>query len=792
MRIKLILLLLISFLGVQLFAQMSDSQVIEYVKSEHAKGVSQKTIGLVLMQRGVSKEQLERIKAQVENEKSASGGQSSSNIQSTEVLRTSSDQIIDFTSVDRDDINEIYGRDIFNHKNLSFFPSVNIPTPANYQLGVGDEVIIEIWGVSQETIRQTISPEGSITINNLGPVYLAGLTVKEANNFLKQKLSSLYAGLSQGESSSIRLSLGQIRTIQVNVLGEVEVPGTYSLSSLSSVFHALYQAGGITKLGSLRNIHVYRNAKKIASVDIYEYLLNGKLSNDVRLFDGDVIIVPTYAELVSIDGSIKRPMKYEMKEGETLSNLITFAGGFSSGAYREVINVYRKSGSYKSLYSVSNKEQDSFKLENGDDIKVTDGLNEFSNLVYIDGRVFRPGDYQISQQVRTVEDLIMQAGGLKEDAFLQRAIIKRQKDDLNYETIPFDLYDLQIGGMASKIDLKKNDSIFITSEGIVQDLGDFTILGYVANPGKYKYADNTTIKDLILMAGGLLGSASTSKVDIARRVIDPASLTVSKEISEVFSFSLDDGLSIKGQEFILKPYDQVYIRKSPTYEVQRNANVRGEILFPGNYALVTKTQRLSDLIRLAGGLTPNAYAEGARLVRKQTADELARQKTSLEIANRGVLNDSISKGLLDTNLHYTVGIDLATAIAKPGSPQDIVLQADDELIIPEYDAFIKVNGSVLYPNSVLYKKGKGLDYYISQAGGFGKNADKKRTYYVYMNGKVAKAKGKEKGEIYPGSEIIVPEKPEKQGMTTGEKVAITSAATSMAAVVISLINSLAK
>lgn len=797
-----------------LSAQMSDNQVIEYVKTEHAKGVSQEAIGKALIQRGVTQSQLLKIKNQIEqqNQSNTEVGRNSSgsilrtapldrtNMKQAERLSSSQFNKTIYWNVDGDSIiimdtirNEVFGKNIFNKKNLTFAPEMNIPTPTNYKLGAGDEVVIDVWGASQTTIRKTITPEGSINIENLGPIFLTGMTVEQANDFVKRKLSVLYAGVEDEDGTSyISLTLGQIRAIQVNVMGEVVAPGTYTVSSLSSVFHALYLAGGINDIGSLRSVNLYRGGKKIASVDIYDYLLHGKSSDEIRLSDGDVIIVPAYQSLVSITGEIKRPMLYEITKGEHVNDLVNYAGGFTGKANVENISISRKTGKYRQMYTLSPETMSSFTLADGDSISIRKGLKRYENRVEIEGSVLFPGYYEIGGDIKTVKDLIKKAGGLKEDAFLDRAVLTREKDDLTFETLALNLNNLE-SSKSGDTPLRKNDVLYIAANTIDEDLGDFTIAGMVANPGQYSFAGNTTIKDLIVKAGGLLSSASTARVDVSRRVIDPTSTTNATIIAETFSFSIEDGLIADGKDsFVLEPYDQVYVRKSPGFQEQRNVQVDGEVLFPGAYTLVEKEQRVSEIIKLAGGLSNNAYAAGARLIRKMTDDETARQKQYLKMLAKGVMKDSISTASLEVDSVYTVGIELDKAIQNPKSEYDIVLRADDKLIIPEFNNTIKINGAVMHPNTVLYKKGESIKYYIEQAGGYSDLAEKKRAYIVYMNGMTAKAKGSGKDLIKPGCEIIVPTKEEREKMSLGQTIALGSSVTSMASVIALLINSLTK
>lgn len=803
---RVILYFFISLIsGNLLFAQMSDSQVIEYVKTEAAKGTSQQMIATELLKRGATQDQLLRIKSQVNQQ-----NQNTSNINNptnrptlrkdvtNETYALRNDSIARLLEYQRehglleDNKPVIFGKNIFNQKNLSFVPNMNIPTPEDYKLGPGDEIVIDIWGASQTSLQQVISPEGSIVVDRLGPVYLNGMTIREANSYIQQKFSSVYSGISnEGGSSQIKLSLGQIRTIQINILGEVAVPGTYALSSLSSVFHALYNAGGINDIGSLRSIQLYRKGKLIKTIDIYQYLLNGNASGETRLMDGDIIMVPPYISLVEIVGKIKRPMFYEMTVTETLSDLIKYSGGFTGDAYKEKIDITRKTGKYDKAYTVSSKDFENFILDDKDSIFVSAGLNQFDNRVEIKGAVFRPGYYEVGEQIKTIRNLIEKAGGIKENAFLNRAILTRERADLTRETVPINLKNL-LDGRTADINLKKNDMLLVASDSVLVELGSFTIYGDVQTPGEYDYAEGTSIEDLIIKAGGLLKSASLAKVDVSRRIVDPLSIESPNVIADIYTFSIKDGLVVDGPpDFVLSPYDQVYVRRSPGYIEQRNIEIAGEVLFPGRYALKEKTERLSDIVKRAGNLTPHAFSAGARLLREKTIMEMSEERKAMQALSKG-LKDSISTDLLNINPYYSVGIELDKAIANPKSEYDLVLREGDQLIVPEYDNTVKINGSVMYPNTVLYKKGQKVSYYINQAGGYSDLAEKKRAYIVYMNGTVAKVKGSNRDAIQPGCNIVIPSKEQKEKMSLAQILSLGTSVTSMASVVALLINNLSK
>lgn len=777
-------------------AQMSDTQVIQYVKSGQAAGKTQKQMATELMARGVTKAQVERIKAQYE------ASQGSEDTAAKTVAADNRERAVNHANdVDASDFDEIsttvqpatgsgarnvFGRNVFNNRNLTFEPNTNIATPENYKLGPGDEVIIDVWGAAENTIRQTISPEGNITVSTLGPVYLNGMTVKEANKYLQKEFAKIYAGVS-GNSSQVKLTLGQIRTIQVNIMGEVAVPGTYRLSSFSSVFHALYRAGGVSNIGSLRSIKVMRNGRKVADIDVYDYILQGKSMDDIRLMENDIVMVPPYECLVDISGKVKRPMYYEMKSGETLATLIKYAGGFTGDAYSKSVRLLRMSGREKQIYNVDEMDYSVFKLLDEDAVNIGAILDRYENRVEIRGAVYRDGMYQINGTVNTVKQLIQKAEGLRGDAFLTRAQLQRENDDLTLEIIPIDLQGM-MDGTAPDMALRRNDVLYIPSIHDLSSEGTLTIHGEVARPGTFIFTKNMTIEDLVMKAGGLNEAASTARVDVARRIKDPKGTEVSSTIGETFTFQLNDGYVINGSDFILEPYDEVYIRKSPAYQAQQNVAVGGEVLFGGRYAMTHKNERLSDLVKKAGGVTPDAYTKGARLVRHMNDEERARRSDVLRLANNGTGKDSISVNQLDLADYYSVGIDLKQALANPGSDADLVLREGDILYVPEFVNTVKINGAVMFPNTVLYKKGMKKSYYVNLAGGYGNRAKKSKAYVIYMNGTLSRLKGKTAKKIEAGSEIVVPSKSEKRRTSTAEIMSMSSTSASMAAVVASLVN----
>ena len=802
---------------VSAFAQMSDRQVVAFVAREQKAGTSQSQIVTKLMQRGVKIDQIRRIRQQYGGKINRAGlsGQADAAVMeaSTQMRQNTTEQdgqqelvtgkvgtsTEAFQEADvayaesKTDVNasarnavqdvnakRIFGRDIFNWRLLSFEPNMNIATPENYVLGVGDQLVIDIYGASQRTMTLTVSPEGTVTIPNVGPVRVQGMTVTQAQSRVRQTLGTHYT------SSSIRLTVGQTRSIMINVMGEVSAPGTYTLSAFATVFHALYRAGGINDLGTLRNIKVYRNGKLVTVVDVYEYILNGRLAGNVRLQEGDVIVVSPYECLVGIAGNVKRPMFYEMRPTETASTLLNFAGGFMGDAYKKSVRVLRKSGDRYSVFNVDEFEMGTFKVVDGDNFTVDGIINRYENMVEVKGAVFRPGQFELGKNVTTVRTLIEAADGLTEDAFMGRAVLQRLRDDRTLETIPVDLRGVMDGTVAD-VPLKNEDVLFIATESDRAQQRTLTIEGEVLSPGTYQFAENTTIEDLIVQAGGLTDAASVVKVDVSRRIINPKALTAGNAISETFTLTLKDGLVVDGEPgFLLKPYDIVMVRKSPDYHTPRTITFDGEVYFGGTITLTSKNQRLSDAIKAAGGVTKDAYVEGARLTRFLTDDELERRKDMLRhvLATQGG-KDSVNIKTLDLGRTYTVGINLDKALSNPGGDDDITLREGDVINVPEYNGTVKVSGDVMYPNTVAFNSKKSLKWYIKQSGGYGTRAKKNKAYIVYQNGTMALAK---EGKVEPGCEIVVPSKAKKDWSSLAPMLSIGSSVTGLAAMVATIIN----
>ena len=833
----LVLLMTLCSIGLRAQSSMTDLQVMQFVLKEHKAGTSQAQIVTKLMQRGVDIQQIRRVKDAYERVAKNKGlgqvsngtnkddkledsrmrknnGENKTDTKNSQMIRSVGQDDHDYptthrnaadhglithelneflpdsaTQQERDRLNiyvgrmpkRVFGRDIFNRKDLSFEPNMNIATPQNYRLGPGDAVNIDIYGASQKSEQTTVSPDGDVVIEGFGPVQVSGLTVAEANARLRSTLGSRYS------SSRVRLTVGQTRTIMVNVMGEVKRPGTYTLSAFASVFHALYMAGGINDLGTLRNIKVYRQNKLVTVVDIYDYILNGKLTGNVRLADNDVVVVGAYDCLVNLTGKVKRPMYYEMKRSESVGTLLKYAGGFAGDAYTKAVRVVRKTGREYSVFNVDEFDFNTFHLADEDSVSVDSILPRFSNMVEVKGAVFRPGMYQVGGSINSVRTLIEHAEGITEEAFTARAVMHRMRPDRTLEVIPVDIEGIMSGKVAD-IPLQKNDVLFVPTKGEMMQQQTVTIHGEVMYPGIYKFAANETLEDLVLQAGGLKESASTTKVDVARRIINPKALSTDSVISRTYTFALKDGFVIDGETgFTLQPFDEVYVRKSPGYNVQKNIAVQGQVMFAGTYTLTSKNERLSDAIKRAGGVTDLAYIRGARLERRITPDERLRMETVLRLAEmQSGKKDSVEKKRLDLGDTYYVGIELEKALAEPGGDADLVLREGDKLIVPEYNGTVKISGNVMYPNTVAYEKGRRPAWYINQAGGFGNRAKKSNTYIIYMNGTVARVGHNAK--IRPGCEIVVPTKPEGNGKALTQWLSVGTTVAGLATLIAAIAN----
>lgn len=834
-KIVFLFALLLSFQWVAA-QSISDDEVIRIVLAEKEMGRDEKSIAQKLLRQGVTPAQLRRIKAKYEQEQKGMGvldvttinrnrnkdnvsGKNSAvktrkgenfmlkdgrvsydNLQKRELLQEEMgfldiDSVVYYNNLLKDK-EEVYGRNLFNNELLTFEPAFNIPTPSDYVLGAGDQVIIDIWGASQQSIDGEISPEGYVVIEEVGPLKLAGLTVAAANEYVKDALGERY------NDSSITLSVGSTRSVKVEIVGDVVAPGSYTLSAFSTLFNALYTAGGINDMGTLRDIKVFRNGNQVANIDVYDYIINGNNKGNIRLMDNDLVVVGPYDAIVNITGKVKRPMKYEMKSDETLSKLLSYSGNFSGDAFTKNVRVIRKSGREYSVHTVDKDAFSTFNLVDGDSIFVDSIIPRFSNMVEVKGAVFHPGMYETGTDINTVLDLIDAADGLREDAFTARAVMHRRKADRRLEVLSVDI-DGIINGTTPDVELRKEDVLFIPSINDMRGEETVRIHGEVNYPGIYEYAENMTVEDFVLQAGGLTSYASIVKVDVFRRIYDARATEEQDTITENYSFSLKDGFVIDGEPgFILQPFDEVHVRKSPVNSVTKNVTVEGAVNFAGDYAMYSRNYRLSDLIKAAGGLSEFAFPEGARLYRKMTDEERSQRESVMKLSQIQLYEESMNSeseyditladSLMNLKLElgdvYAVAINLETAIKEPGGPEDIVLRESDVLTVPQYTSTIKVSGEVRYPITLNYKKGEKLSYYIKRAGGYTDRAKKSGVYAIYMNGGVSEVSKRSSGDIKPGCEIVVPSKSAVKKMSTAEIIAIGSSTASIATMIVTLVN----
>ena len=801
---KLILILfLCGFFGSAFAQSMTDDQVLKEAVSAKKQGLSETDIASRLLKKGATMAQIQKLRRQYASQITKQGLDSNvdnaiSNVQDRmRTNRESNDngivthegeeapQYVAPVEPETTTGKKVFGRDIFNNKALTFEPQMNIATPQNYVVGPGDQIIIDVYGDTQKSEQLQVSPDGDVVVPDYGPIRVSGLSVAQAQQRIRSALGTYYA------SSEVRVTLGQTRTIMVNVMGEVKVPGTYTLSAFATVFHALYMAGGINDLGTLRSIKVFRQGRQISVVDIYEFILNGRLAGNVRLQDNDVIQVGAYESIVDIAGRVKRPMAYELRKNESLSTLLKYSGGFANDAYKKSLRVLRKNGRMKSVFNVEEFEMADFKMFDGDSVSVDSIIDRFENMVEVKGAVFRPGMYHLGEKVHSVRSLIENADGLTEEAMVSRAVMRRMKPNRTQEVVSIDLKGI-MEGTSADVPLENEDILFIPTMAEHQNLRTLTIDGEVIFPGVYEYAEKMTIEDLILQAGGLTDKASTAKVDVARRMIDPTATTSTMDIAKTFSFSINPGFEFDGDKsFTLEPFDVVSVRRSPVSAEPFTVRVEGEIAFQGSYTLQQKNQRLSDVVKEAGGIIPGAYVRGARLIRTMNEDERARMQDVIAMARQSASDakDSISLEQLALETTYTVGIHLDEAIANPGCDEDIELQDGDRLIIPRYNRTIRISGDVQKPNTVAFKDKKNYKYYVEQAGGFGRRARKSQTYIVYQNGTIAKAS---KGDIEPGCEIIVPTKGPKDNSTLTQWLGIGTSMASLATMFVSIANLIKK
>ena len=777
--------------------EISDAQIQLLVTKAQASGYTQDQIETAALAKGLPQTELAKLRERMSKIQGTSAGLTKGAQTTPNRLRNVEDVFrnlgTESMQINQDPRSKIFGYSLFNTENLTFEPSVNVPTPVDYQLGPGDQLNIDIWGASQQNYQLTVSPDGFIVIDNIGPISVNGLTIENASAKLIGKLSSIYSGLRGSNPNTFaQVTLGNLRSIKVVLLGEVNLPGSYTLSSFSTAFNALYLSGGPNINGSLRNIEIVRNNKVISNLDVYDFLLKADKSADLRLSDQDIIKVNPFETRVHLEGEIKRPSIYELKSSEKLNDLITFAGGYSDKAYTNRLKIYRNTSREKQILDVPSTDFNTCSLQNGDSIVVEPILKRFENRVTIRGALYRPGEYSLDKGLSLLK-LVEKAEGLRGDAFLSRTVIYRTREDLTIEAIAIDLSEL-LAGKTSDVLLVREDNIIIPSIFDLQEEYNIQINGEIQKPGKYPFTYKTSLQDVIIMAGGLSESASLARIEIARRVKDYNALSSTIKVADIFTFQIskDLRLSDSASLFKLEPFDRIFIRRSPGYEVQVSVRVEGEVIFPGEYSISSKTERISDLIKRSGGLSHEAFPEGARLLRTLPIDEKERLKTLENISMQS--SDTLLASTISTDKQQAIGIDLVKIMAQPESKYNLLVQEGDILRIPKQLQTVRLSGALLHPITVRYDERYHFINYVDNAGGYSEEAKPSKSYVLYANGSVDRTRSflgiKKYPHVEPGAEIIVPQKIEKQKLTPGEALSFGSAMASIALVIITIIKTI--
>ena len=762
---------------------LTDEQIQAYWQKAKAQGYTMEQLKAIAASRGISPSQIAELERRLnemgDSTKSLEGKQIDSlrEIDETPKLGFTGNEIKEGVTKD-----PLFGYDFFNNQNISFTPNMNLATPTNYELGPGDEISINLWGAAETNYSVEVDREGAIRISNIGLIYVSGLTMEEASAKIKNKLKRIYSGINASDSSPykvfLNISLVNVRTVQVNIIGEVKVPGTYSLSALSTVLNALYASGGPTKQGTFREIKLVRNGEEITFFDVYDYLINGSQIGNKTLRDQDVIIVAPYISRVGISGSVKRPGKYEMKAGETLNDLLSFSGGFTSNAYKERVVLERIEGDRKVVKEILVDNEKETPLQDGDSLAVKSVIDKFENKISIEGAVYRPGRYEFTPGI-TVKDLISKAAGVNDQAFLQRGLLFSTNDGVIETATPFSVSEVLSG--KTEIQLQPDDRVEIFNKYNLSESYTLTIDGAVNNPKTIPYVQNMTVEDLVLVGGGFTDAANVSKIDIYRRVDDDNYETLSKN----FKVSANGQLTLEdGSNFVLQPNDRVSVRYLRGFSEQIKVVVSGEANYPGSYTIENKNEKISDLLNRAGGVTEYAFVKGATLVRKNPFYKEETLKETFEgLAEKEEVTGS-EDDTLKNRRDFRVGINLQDIIDDEDSKHNLVLKTGDQLIIPSTKQTVKVEGEVLVPSLVRYEKGMTLKDYISKSGGFSTDAKKGKTYVVYANGDIASTKHflffRSYPKLEPGAAILVPAKPENRNkLTTQEVIGISTGLTTL-------------
>ena len=822
--------------------QLSDDQIEELVKRAQDAGLSSTDFLMMAQMRGMPSGEVEKLRSRIEGLT-----EGSSKSRSTNASKRAAREQVDINDITRglmetQELMEeekadslLFGSKLFFQKNrkLSFEPSLNQATPKNYILGPGDLIYVDIYGQSEKYYEATVNPEGSILLDNIGLIAVSGKTIEAAEGIIKNRVAAFYTGLSGSNPQTfLQVTLGNVKTIKVHILNEVRLPGTFTLSAFSTVFNALYAAGGPSDKGTLRAIQLIRNNKKIAEIDVYDLLINGTANLDVQLQDQDVILVNPYLARVKVMGEVKRPLVFEVTPEDNLEDILRFAGGFTDLAFKDRISISRITGNQRSISDVYQNQLGLFSLKGGDEVTVGRIIDRYTNRIQIKGAVFRPGIFSLTEGL-TLTQLIKNADGLKGDAYTQRASILRTKGDLSSEVLEVNLQAV-LEGRQEDVVLQREDVIRISSIYDVQNERYIQILGEVKRPGTYPYAAGMTPEELILIAGGLQESANIKDIEIARRLEDSDSGT----LSDIITTSINPDLSFNPNAISLAPFDQVIVRKRANFTMQRLVSVEGQVNSPGIFAIQTSVDRISDLIKRAGGVNQFAYTKGATLIRKteffNTESEQVRRQKNLEalrvqlqtnptnpeaqeellirlfrdlpkekVEKKDSTANNAKRESLDQIAAETPGlavkiketeavaINLEKILANPGSEEDLVLEEGDILNVPKLLQTVRLRGDVVYPTTLRHEQGRSLRFYINSAGGFDRRANRKQTYVVYANGAVKRTKGAFGVRAYPavepGAEVIIPSKGPKVPLRLGELVGVTTGLATLA-LVISQIN----
>ena len=766
---------------------LSDQQIQQIVTEVSSRGLSIDQAAVMAQAQGATPVQIEQLKRRIQ-ELNFSKGKSiaSPTAQSAQTSTSSREAFSEKAVINASpEVKRIFGFQLFNSENLTFEPPVNIPTPQNYVLGIDDELSISIWGASQQNYQLRIGTDGAVSIPDIGPVYVSGMEFTKAKELIKKRLIAIYQGMDGSSPNTYaEVSISNLRSIKINVIGEAMAPGTYTLPSTASAFNALYLSGGPNENGSFRQIQIIRDHKTIKTIDVYDYLINANMQGNIQLREQDIIYIPTYTKRVEANGAFKRTGIFELTEKEKLSDLIRYLGGFSDQAFKAQLSLTRITDTEKKVIDISQSIYESFVPNNGDVLVASGIIDRYENRINISGAVFRPGTYELTEGLK-LSGLIKKAQGVTENYFSNRGLIIRLQNNLAPMTLSFNVDDILKG--TNDITLQREDQVIIQDIFSMRQKRTVQILGEVQKPGEFDFSDNMSLKDLIFKAGGFTEAASESFIELARRHNYAEANLMSDELVKLFQFSIDRKLNLdpQGDTLHLQPFDYLYVRKAPSYHQQRTVYISGEVRYPGAYSIGSKKERISDLINRSGGLMPDAFVKGARMKR---ANEQAGEKLA-------ALHTNLSDGLL-TKAEQQIQNDqlelrLEDILKNPGSNFDYLLKDGDQVIIPEVSQEVRISGEIQNPIGQAYQSAKGLRYYVNRSGGFNDNALKRKTFVIYSDGTTQVTRsflGRHYPAIQPGSQIIIPRKPEKQRIDqTGKWLGIASTMGTIAIAIATLV-----